>query len=97
MEVVVAIDLEGLSNEEVFVTHLEKEGLERLEDEEGYVFLGVSSTPVMQTRAFIMEVVSKALQESPAKFCNLVCVIGDNPMESYRFDRENNSFVEVSE
>jgi len=97
MEVIVAIDLDELKNEEAFVAHLEKEGLERVEEEEEFVFSGISSTPVMQTRAFIMEVVGKALEKSPAKFCNMVCMIGDNPMESYRFDEVNKSFVEVGE
>ena len=95
MEVIVAIDLEDLSNEEAFIAHLEKEGLERIEDEKGFVFSGVSSTPVMQTRVFIMEVVQKALEKSPAKFCNMVCLIGENPMESYRFDKASNTFVEA--
>lgn len=95
MEVIVAIDVEGLTNEEAFVSHLEGEGLERLEDEEGYLFSGISSTPVMHTRAFIMEVVGKALQKSPANFCNMVCIIGENPMESYRFDIASKTFEEV--
>jgi predicted metal-dependent TIM-barrel fold hydrolase len=95
MEVIVAIDASDLKDEEVFIAHLQKEGLERIEDEEGFVFSGVSSTPVMQTRAFIMEVVGKALEKSPAKFCNMVCLIGENPMESYGFDKASKTFLEM--
>jgi len=95
MDVLVAIDVEHLKDESAFVAHLEKEGFERILEEEGFVFTGVSSTPVMHTRAYIFEVLGKALALSPATFCNLVCQIGENPMESYRFNKQTNTFEEA--
>ncbi|NLC28297.1 MAG: hypothetical protein GX780_05935 [Campylobacteraceae bacterium] len=95
MEVIVAVDAQNLKDEKSFTEHLKDEGLERVEEEDGLVFAGVSSTPVMHTRAFIMEVVSKALQKSPADFCNIVCMIGENPLESYKFDKKTNDFLEI--
>lgn len=95
MEVLVAIDAQNLKDEKKFIEHLKKEGLDRVEDEDGLVFTGVSPSPVMHTRAFIMEVTSKALRKSPADFCNMVCVIGENPMESYKFDENSGEFLEV--
>ncbi|MBE0496517.1 MAG: hypothetical protein IBX45_08925 [Campylobacterales bacterium] len=95
MDVVIAIDAEGLKDEAAFVTHLTSEGFEEVPDEEGMVFMGVSQTPVMHTRAYIFEVVGKALELSPAVFCNLVCLIGENPMESYRFNGQTSTFEEA--
>ena len=95
MDVVVAIDAEGLSDEAAFIAHLHKEGLEHVEEEEGLVFAGTSQTPVMQTRAYIFEVMTKALEKSPATFCHMVCMLGENPMEGYRFDAQTRLFVEA--
>jgi hypothetical protein len=95
MEVVVMLDIDGLKDEDSFIKYLKKEGLEYLKEEEGFVFVGTSSTTTMQTRAFILEIFSKALKEQPIKYCNMVFLIGQNPMESYRFDQNESFFVEV--
>ncbi|NLM99555.1 MAG: hypothetical protein GX170_05975 [Campylobacteraceae bacterium] len=95
MDVLIAMDAPNLLNEKAFIKHLKKEGLEYLKEEEGMVFSGKSSTPVMNTRAFILEVVKRALEKSPAKFCNMVCVIGENEMESYGFDLKTMEFKEL--
>ncbi len=95
MDVLVAIDAENLKDEAAFVRHLVEEGFEEIPEEEGLVFTGVSSTPVMHTRAYILEVLTKALERSPASLCNFVCQIGENPFESYCFSREKGMFIEV--
>jgi hypothetical protein len=95
MDVVVAIDAEELKDEAAFIAHLRQEGLEHVEEEEGLVFAGSSQTPVTQTRAYIFEVVTKAIEQSPASFCHMVCMIGENPMEGYRFDADSRLFVEA--
>ena len=95
MQVLLVIDFQDLKDKEVFEKHLKKEGFNAIEGE-SFAYQGVSSTPVMNTRAFIFEVVSKALLKSPASHCALMCQIGENPMESYIYNESTKFFEEIS-
>ena len=94
MNVLLVIDVEDLNDKIAFEKHLKKEGFDAIEGET-FAYKGISTTPVMHTRAFIFEVVSKALEKSPAKHLSIVCQIGENPMETYIYDKNTKFFNEV--
>ncbi len=93
-QVVLLVDAEGLEDREKFEKHLKREGLESIEDEE-FAYGGESHTHLLGTRAYLLDVVKKALKKSGFKSCRIMFQIGENPPEAYRFDLDADEFVEV--
>lgn len=94
LQVVLAVRVEKLEDKTVFEKHLKKEGFTPIEGEE-FFYTGESSTTVFQTKAYILEVVSKGLQKTSFAFCSIMFQIGNNDFETYKYDESQNFFVEV--
>ena len=79
----------------IFEKHLKKEGFTPI-PEEVFAYEGDTTTHLFSTRAFILEVVEKGLKKSEFLTCKIIFQVGENPLEAYRFDTLQDSFVEVS-
>ena len=95
MHVVLIVDVEGLSDEVVFEKHLKKEGITPIVDE-NFAYEGDTTTHMFSTRAFILEVVEKGLKKSGFTSCKIMFQVGENAMEAYLFNHENDTFEQVA-
>lgn len=95
MQVILVLEIEGLSDKALFEKHLKKEGFSPIVDEP-FSYEGTTTTHLFSTRAFILEVVEKGLKKSGFLTCKLMFQVGENPMEAYVFDTLLGEFKEVS-
>lgn len=95
MNVILVVDVEGLVDQTVFEKHLKKEGLTPLKGEL-FVYEGNTTTHMFSTRAFLLEVVTRGLEKSGFDTCKMMFQVGENPMETYRFDTSSNEFVALN-
>lgn len=95
MKVILIVEAEGLKDKSIFEKHLKKEGLTPIANED-FTYEGDTTTHMFSTRAFIHEVVEKGLKKSGFLTCKIIFQVGENPLEAYRFDTLQDSFIEVS-
>lgn len=80
---------------EIFEKHLKKEGFLKIENEE-FAYIGKASLSLMHTRAFIFDILKKAMQLSKIDQLSFICQLGNNPFESYIYDRSIKSFQKIN-
>lgn len=95
MNVILIVEVEGLSDKTIFEKHLKKEGFTPI-PEEVFAYEGDTTTHLFSTRAFILEVVEKGLKKSEFLTCKIIFQVGENAMEAYLFNHENDSFEQVA-
>jgi hypothetical protein len=95
MKVLLIVDVEGLKEKAVFEKHLKKEGITPIEGEV-FAYEGNTTTHLFSTRAFILEVVEKGLKKSGFLTCKMMFQVGENEMEAYLFNHENDTFESVA-
>lgn len=95
MNVILIVEVEGLSDKTIFEKHLKKEGFTPI-PEEVFAYEGDTTTHLFSTRAFILEVVEKGLKKSGFLTCKIIFQVGENAMEAYLFNHENDSFEQVA-
>ena len=84
-DVVVVVSVDELGDKEAFDKHLRREGLREI-DGEPFAYKGVSSTPIINTRAYLADVFKKALKKAGNfKNFSMIVQLGDNPMEVYKY------------
>ncbi len=94
-EVIIVVDIKNLEDKNSFDNYLGREGLKKIKGE-NFVYEGISSTPVFNTRAFIFDVVKKALQKGKNfDKCKMIIKLGKNQLEWYKYDKESHFFVEA--
>ena len=95
MNVILIVEVEGLSDKTIFEKHLKKEGFTPI-PEEVFAYEGDTTTHLFSTRAFILEVVEKGLKKSGFLTCKIIFQVGENAMEAYLFNHESDSFEQVA-
>ena len=95
MNVILIVDVEGLKEKAIFEKHLKKEGFSPIVGEE-FAYEGNTTTHMFSTRAFILEVVGKGLEKSGFTSCKIMFQVGENAMEAYLFNHEENAFEQVA-
>ena len=95
MKVVLIVEVEGLKDQAVFEKHLKKEGITPIAEEE-FAYEGETTTHLFSTRAFILEVVEKGLKKSGFLTCKMMFQVGENEMEAYLFNHDNDTFEPVA-
>lgn len=91
-EILLVVD--RVNEREVFEKHLKKEGFLPIENEE-LAYKGEANLPIMNTRAYIFDVLKKALKLSNTKTCTFICQLGGNPLEKYAFSKDDKNFKEI--
>ncbi len=94
MKVILIVDAKNLGDKNIFEKHLKREGFLPVEGED-FAYEGEAHTHLFNTRAFILEVVSKGLSKTEFSSCGIIFQVGENPMEIYKFDKNKNIFAEV--
>ncbi len=94
MKVVLIVEVVGLKNKETFDKYLKKEGFTPVAGEE-FAYEGDTTTHLNSTRAFILDIVAKALKESGFEECKIIFQVGENPMEAHKFNKKEDSFSGV--
>ena len=92
--VILIIEVQDLIDRDIFEKHLKKEGFLPIKGEE-FAYEGEAHTHLFNTRAYILEVVSKGLFKTDFSDCKIIFQIGENPMEAYIFDKEKKDFAEI--
>ncbi len=92
MKVVLVVDISGLEDVEIFNKHLKREGFIEIEDE-SFAYEGEAHTHLFNTRAYILEVVSKGLKKTNFDDCKIIFQIGENPMEIYVYAKDKKDFI----
>jgi len=92
LTVTLVIDAKGLKDKKIFNKHLKKEGFSSIEDE-NFAYEGVAHTHLFNTRAYIIDVILTGLNKSGFDDCTMMFQIGENPMEAYRYDKDNGTFI----
>ncbi len=88
-KVFVVIDIKNLEDKNSFDKYLKREGLKEIKGER-FAYEGISSTPIFSTRAFIFDVVKKALKKGKGfNECKMIIKLGENQLEAYRYDKED--------
>lgn len=91
-DVLVVVEVENLEDKEAFDKYLKKEGLVEIDSEE-FAYKGISSTPLFNTRAFLEDVLKKALKKGKSfDSFKMIVQLGDNPLEVYKYNKEKESF-----
>lgn len=81
-----------LRRQKYLLKNILKKGFSPIENEE-FAYEGDTTTHLFSTRAFIHEVVEKGLKKSGFLTCKIIFQVGENPLEAYRFDTPQDSFV----
>lgn len=96
IDVLVLIDIKDLENKEIFEKHIVKEGFKVVADED-FVYTGESSTSNFATKAYILEVFSKAIQKSSCEKCSMIFLLNETPYPSYSYNEDLKIFDIVDE
>jgi len=91
LKVVLIIDIKGLEDKVIFEKYLKKEGFSPVEDEE-FAYEGDTTTHLESTKAYILDVVKKALQKVEFDTCKIIFQVGENPMEAFVFNKKDDGF-----
>jgi len=91
-EVIVLLDIQGIENRLAMEKHLKREGLKAI-DGEPFAYMGTTTTHKLNTLLYVLDGVKKAIHKGGFSSCNMMVSIGEEPMETYRFDREQDTFV----
>lgn len=80
----VLLVIDKVNNLEIFEKHLKKEGFLPIKNEK-LAYQGEANLPLMNTKAYIFDVLKKACQLSNTLSCTFIYQLGDNPFEKYIF------------
>jgi len=92
VKVILVVDIVGLQDMDVFNKHLKREGFKKIEGED-FAYEGEAHTHIFNTRAYIIEVVSKGLSKTDFSDCKIIFQIGENPMETYIYNKNKKDFI----
>ena len=91
-DVIIVLNLTGLIDQHAMEKHLRREGLKVIEGEP-FAYMGSTTTHKINTLLYVHDGVKKAIHKGGFSSCNMMVSIGEEAMESYRFDRAENAFV----
>jgi len=95
LKVVLVVDITGLKDKNIFDKHLKKEGFVLVESE-SFAYEGIAHSHLFNTRAYVLNIASKALNKSHFYKCSIMFQIGDNPMETYQYSKETKDFIKIN-
>jgi len=94
-EVVLLLNIEGLLDQEALEKHLKREGFSPVPNEP-FSYLGETTTHKINTVLYIHSAVQRALTKAGFSTCKMIFQIGEYPMEAYRYDPLQRTFVPMA-
>ncbi|MBE0492058.1 MAG: hypothetical protein IBX44_07385 [Sulfurospirillum sp.] len=89
MEVVLIVDIENLGDKQVFEKHLFEEGFVSVANEP-FAYHGTTSTSLLSTETFILQVLKEALELAGFSTCKAIFQVGENGLKTYSVISEHN-------
>ncbi len=96
IDVLVLLDVGGLQDESELQSFLKKKSFKTVEDEK-FVYTSTSTTSLVFTRTYILEIFKEALEKAGFEEANLVFLLNEQPSNPYTYDKEEKAFIEVKE
>ena len=96
IEVLVLLDVSGLEDEEKLNKFLKRKSFKEVEGEKN-VYTSTSTTTLITTKAFILQIFKEALEKAGFVDANLIFLLNETPYPPYYYDKTTNDFelVEV--
>ena len=91
IDVLVAMDVKDLENIELFEEYIQKEGFEKVPNEQ-FIYKGNSTTTTFSTKAYILSVFAQGLQKTDFDNCQIVFLLNETAYPTYIYDKKTNSF-----
>ncbi|MGA1931983.1 hypothetical protein ACH5BF_04610 [Arcobacter sp. YIC-464] len=96
IDVLVLLDVGGLQDEEKLEKFLKRKSFKAVEGEK-HVYTSFSTTTLVTTKAFILEIFKEGLQKAGFEDANLVFLLNETPYPPYFYDKETGFFEEIKE
>ena len=94
IDVLVLLDVGGLQDEEKMQKFLKRKSFKEVEGEK-HVYTSFSTTTLVTTKAFILEIFKEALQMATFEEANLVFLLNETPYPPYYYDKQTGFFEEI--
>ena len=91
IEVLVLLDVSGLEDIEKFEKFVKRKSFKVVEGEK-HVYTSSSTTTLITTKAFIIEIFKEGLQKAGFDNANLIFLLNETPYPAYYFDKTTNDF-----
>jgi len=96
IDVLVLLDVGGLEDEEKLEKFLKRKSFKAVEGEK-HVYTSFSTTTLVTTKAFILEIFKEGLQKAGFEDANLVFLLNETPYPPYYYDKNTGFFEEVKQ
>ena len=95
IEVLVLLEVEGLQDVEGFEKFVKRKSFKAVEKEK-HVYVSTSTTTLMTTKTFILQIFKEALEKAGFADAKLVFLLNETPYPPYIYNKNTNDF-ELSE
>ena len=95
IEVLVLLEVEGLQDVESFEKLVKRKSFKAVGGEK-HVYTSTSTTTLMTTKTFILQIFKEALEKAGFESAKLVFLLNETPYPPYVYDKNTNDF-ELSE
>ena len=96
IDILVLLDVGGLQDEEKLEKFLKRKSFKAVEGEK-HVYTSFSTTTLVTTKAFILEIFKEGLQKAGFEDANLVFLLNETPYSPHYYDKETGFFEEIKE
>jgi hypothetical protein len=96
IDVLVLLDVGGLEDEEKLKKFLKRKSFAEVEGEE-HVYTSKSTTTMVTTKAYILEIFKEGLQKAGFKNANLVFLLNETPYPPHFYDESTGHFEILKE
>lgn len=91
IEVLVLLDVSGLEDEEKLNKFLKRKSFKVVEDEKN-VYTSTSTTTLVTTKAFILQMFKEGLEKAGFADANLIFLLNETPYPAYYYDKTTKEF-----
>jgi hypothetical protein len=92
IEVLVALQPINLQQKDILEKFLKKKSFKAIKDEE-FIYKSKSSTTIIATKTYILEIFSQALENISFDSCDIVFLINETTYPLYTYDKKLNEFI----
>lgn len=96
IEVLVLLDVSGLEDVEAFEKFVKRKSFKVVEGEK-HVYTSKSTTTIMTTKTFILQIFKEALEKAGFIDANLIFLLNETPYPPYYYDKTTKDFELLKE
>lgn len=91
IEILVLLDVSGLEDEEKLNKFLKKKSFKEVDGEKN-VYTSLSTTTLITTKIFILQMFKEALEMAGFNDANLIFLLNETPYPAYYYDKNTKEF-----